>query len=215
MINHWWWIAALGGGYQPCMTAPLDLKTPLMREILANSMWPCWHAHCDPLRAKSKRADDMQPNLSTKEGAMSDERNKSGFFMSEEACEGRVLVVDDEPDIRKVVRMTLQKAGYEVLEAENGEKAIEVINSGENRLLLDVVICDIRMPKINGAEAIAYFRSNYPRVPLIVLTGFPDTDMATSFLRQGVVDYLVKPVEGEKLRSAVARAMEQRELARL
>ena len=140
---------------------------------------------------------------------------KSGFFVGGEACEGRVLVVDDEPDIRKVVKMTLEKSGYEVLEAENGEKAIEVINSGENRLLLDVVICDIRMPKINGAEAVSYFRSNYPRVPLIVLTGFPDADMATSFLRQGVVDYLLKPVEGEKLRSAVARAIEQRELARL
>jgi two-component system chemotaxis response regulator CheY len=151
--------------------------------------------------------------LSTKEGAM--DEFKSGFFIGGEACEGRVLVVDDEPDIRKVVKMTLQKAGYEVLEAENGAKAIEVINSGENRLLLDVVICDIRMPKINGAEAIAYFRSHYPRVPLIVLTGFPDADMAISFLRQGVVDYLVKPVEGEKLRSAVARAIEQRELARL
>jgi two-component system, chemotaxis family, chemotaxis protein CheY len=140
---------------------------------------------------------------------------KSGFFIGGEPCEGRVLVVDDEPDIRKVVKMTLQKAGYEVLEAENGEKAIEVINFGENLLLLDVVICDIRMPKINGVEAIAYFRANYPRVPLIVLTGFPDTDMATAFLRQGVVDYLVKPVEGEKLRSAVARAIEQRELAKL
>jgi two-component system chemotaxis response regulator CheY len=109
----------------------------------------------------------------------------------------------------------LQKAGYDVLEAENGEKAIEVINSGENRLLLDVIICDIRMPKLNGIEAIAYFRQNYPRVPLIVLTGFPDTDMATSLLRQGVVDYLVKPVEGEKLKASVARAMEQRELAHL
>lgn len=139
----------------------------------------------------------------------------SGFFMGSSATNGRVLVVDDEPDIRKVVRMSLQKAGYEVIEAENGEKAIEAINQGENRLLLDVVICDIRMPKINGVEAIAYFRANYPRVPLIVLTGFPDTDMATSLLRQGVVDYLVKPVEGEKLREAVARAMEQRELARL
>jgi two-component system chemotaxis response regulator CheY len=50
---------------------------------------------------------------------------------------------------------------------------------------------------------------------LIVLTGFPDTDMATSFLRQGVVDYLVKPVEGEKLKDAVRRAMEERELAKL
>ena len=140
---------------------------------------------------------------------------KSGFFVGGESTNGQVLIVDDEPDIRKVVRMTLQKAGYDVLEAENGEKAIEVINSGENRLLLDVIICDIRMPKVNGIEAIAYFRQNYPRVPLIVLTGFPDTDMATSLLRQGVVDYLVKPVEGEKLKASVARAMEQRELAHL
>jgi two-component system chemotaxis response regulator CheY len=139
----------------------------------------------------------------------------SGFFMGDGATNGRVLVVDDEADIRKVVRMTLQKAGYDVLEAENGEKAIETINAGENRLLLDILICDIRMPKINGVEAIAYFRANYPRVPVIVLTGFPDADMATSMLRQGVVDYLVKPVEGEKLRESVARAMEQRELAHL
>jgi DNA-binding NtrC family response regulator len=143
------------------------------------------------------------------------EQFTSGFFMPDHATNGRVLVVDDEADIRKVVRMTLQKAGYDVLEAENGEKAIETINYGENRLLLDVIVCDIRMPKINGVEAIAYFRTNYPRVPVIVLTGFPDTDMATSMLRQGVVDYLVKPVEGEKLREAVARAMEQRELAHL
>ena len=140
---------------------------------------------------------------------------KSGFFVGGESCNGRVLVVDDEPDIRKVVRMTLQKAGYDVLEAENGEKAIETINYGENRLLLDVIICDIRMPKINGVEAIAYFQQEWPRVPIIVLTGFPDTDMATSFLRGGVIDYLVKPVEGEKLKAAVGRAMEQRELARL
>ncbi|MGQ0695279.1 MAG: response regulator [Nitrospiraceae bacterium] len=140
---------------------------------------------------------------------------KSGFFIGDTSCNGRVLIVDDEPDIRKVVRLTLQKAGYDVIEAENGEKAIEAINTGENRLLLDVIVCDIRMPKVNGIEAIAYFRQNYPRVPLIVLTGFPDTDMATSLLRQGVVDYLVKPVEGEKLKASVARAMEQRELARL
>jgi two-component system chemotaxis response regulator CheY len=140
---------------------------------------------------------------------------KSGFFTGSEACNGRVLVVDDEPDIRTVVRLSLQKADYEVLVAENGEKAIETINDGENRLLLDVVICDIHMPKINGIEAIAYFRANYPRVPLIVLTGFPDTEMAASLFRQGVVDYLVKPVEIETLRASVASAMDQRELAHL
>ena len=140
---------------------------------------------------------------------------KSDLWFGALTGNGRVLVVDDEPSVRTVVRLILEKAGYEVLEAENGEAAIKALTTGENRLVLDVVICDIRMPKINGAEAVAYFRANYPRVPMIVLTGFPDTDMATSFLRQGVVDYLVKPVEGEKLRAAVARAMDQRELARL
>ncbi len=139
----------------------------------------------------------------------------SDFLFGAKTGNGRVLIVDDEADIRKVVRMTLQKAGYDVLEAEDGEKAIEVINTGENRLMLDVIICDIRMPKINGVEAIAYFRKEYPRVPLIVLTGFPDTEMATSFLRDGVVDYLVKPVEGEKLKASVVKAMDQREISRL
>ncbi len=123
---------------------------------------------------------------------------------------GRILIVDDEPDVRKVVRMSLEKAGYDVLEAEDGEKAIATLSEGENNLLLDVIISDIRMPKINGVEAIKYFQQEYPGKQVIVLTGFPDMDMATSFIKKGIVDYLVKPVEAEKLRASVAKAMEQR-----
>jgi len=123
---------------------------------------------------------------------------------------GAVLVVDDEESIRKISRLTLTKAGYEVIEAENGEKAIEVLNSGENPLTVDVILCDIRMPKINGVEAIHYFRTQYPSVQIIVQTGFPDINLATSLMKQGIVDYLVKPVEKEKLLAAVARAVEQR-----
>jgi len=136
----------------------------------------------------------------------------SDFLFGAESGNGRVLVVDDEADVRKLVRLSLTKAGYNVLEAEDGEKAIQTLNTGDNRLMLDLIICDIRMPKINGVEAIAYFRKEYPRVPVIVLTGFPDTEMAMALIRQGVADYLVKPVEGEKLRSSVARAMELRQL---
>lgn len=127
---------------------------------------------------------------------------------------GRVLVVDDEPSVRTIVRMILEKAGYDVLEAENGETAIEVLNSGENRLVLDVVICDIRMPKINGVQAIEYFQREYPHVPVIVLTAYPETKMAVSFLRSGVADYLIKPVDAQKLRDTVAKAMERRQMAR-
>ena len=127
---------------------------------------------------------------------------------------GRVLVVDDEPSVRTIVRMILEKSGYDVLEAENGETAIEAFNTGENRLVLDVVICDIRMPKINGIQAIEYFQREYPHVPLIVLTAYPETKMAVSFIRNGVSDYLIKPVDAQKLRDAVEKAMERRHVAR-
>jgi DNA-binding NtrC family response regulator len=138
---------------------------------------------------------------------------KSDLLFGALTGNGRVLVVDDERDVRTVVRLILEKAGYDVLEAENGEKAIEAINTGENRLVLDTVICDIRMPKINGVQAIDYFQREYPHVPLIVLTAYPNTNMAVSFMRKGVADYLVKPIEPEKLKAAVARAMERRQVA--
>jgi len=119
--------------------------------------------------------------------------------------------MDDEADIRKVVRLTLEKAGYEVMEAEDGEKGIQEIQRDENRILMDAIICDIRMPKINGVEAIQYFQTQYPRVPLIVMTGHPDLQMATSFLQNGVSDYLVKPVDSEKLCAAVAKAVDSKD----
>jgi two-component system, chemotaxis family, chemotaxis protein CheY len=133
-----------------------------------------------------------------------------GLHTKDTPGKGRVMVIDDEENIRKLVRMTLAKAGYDVVEAENGEDAVRVIRDSDNQLMVDVITCDIRMPKVNGIEAIAYFRQQFPSIPIIVITGFPETDMAVSLLKQGVVDYVPKPVDGEKLLSVVAKAMEQR-----
>jgi two-component system chemotaxis response regulator CheY len=135
-----------------------------------------------------------------------------GLHEKEDGTLGRVLVVDDEENIRKIARLMLTKAGYEVVEAEDGGKAVEVLNQADNPLRVDVILCDIRMPKVNGMEAIAYFRSQYPSIPIIVQTGFPDLQLATSFLKDGVCDYLVKPVEKDKLLGSVAKAMEQRRM---
>ncbi len=137
-------------------------------------------------------------------------KSKSAAMFSGRESEGLVRVVDDEPDVRKVVRMTLEKAGYDVLEAEDGEKAIEAIKKGEHSLLLSLIITDIRMPIMNGIDVMNYYRKEWPTVPLMVLTGFPDLDMAIAMLQHGVVDYLVKPVEAEKLRASVAQALDQR-----
>ncbi len=123
---------------------------------------------------------------------------------------GRVLVVEDEDNVRKVIRMTLTRAGYDVFEAADGGKAIEVLRSDDNPLMVDVITCDIRMPKVNGVEAITYFREQFPSIPVVVLTGYPDTGLAVSLLKKGVADYVTKPVEGETLLAVVAKAMERR-----
>ena len=126
---------------------------------------------------------------------------------------GRVMVVDDEADVRTVARMCLEQAGYQVIEAENGEDAIKQIKEGDNPLVLDVIITDINMPKVNGLEAIQFFQQAWPHVPLIVMTGYPNLESATELMKSGLVDYLVKPVDKEKLLAAVEKAMSQRELS--
>ncbi|MCI0529949.1 MAG: response regulator, partial [Nitrospira sp.] len=118
-----------------------------------------------------------------------------------------------EADVRKAVNVALTKSGYEVIEAEDGKQAINVLNSGDNPLEVDVIVCDIRMPNIGGMEAIKYLRTQYPSRPIIALTGFPDVQLATSLLKQGVIDYLVKPVEREKLAATVAEAIKKRDQA--
>jgi two-component system chemotaxis response regulator CheY len=125
---------------------------------------------------------------------------------------GGVLVIDDEPDIRRCIRFILEKAGYYVVEAEDGEQAIRVINEGEHPMVIDVIITDIRMPKLNGLDAIEYFQREYPHVPVIVATGFPELDLAVQLMKQGVSEYLVQPVEREKLLNAVTDAFARRRI---
>lgn len=125
---------------------------------------------------------------------------------------GRVLLVDDEADIRKSLRLILAKAGYDVVEAEDGEKGVAAIQKSDgDALLVDVIICDLCMPKMNGMEAIAYFRSQFPSVPVIVLTGTPDLLNAERLkMEQGVMEYLVKPVQPKQLMAAVQKAALQK-----
>jgi two-component system chemotaxis response regulator CheY len=122
---------------------------------------------------------------------------------------GRVLVIDDEENVRKTVRLTLNKAGYDVVEAEDGEKGIKAIKSGDNPLMVNAIICDIHMPNINGKQAISYFRSQFPSVPVIVLTGQADVHDSSSLFKQGVVDYLIKPVQANNLIEAVSKATQE------
>ena len=118
---------------------------------------------------------------------------------------GKVLIIDDESDVREVLKFHLSDSNYQVIEAENGQEGIELLKSGDNLTNVGVILCDIRMPKVNGIECIQYIRQEAPGIPIVVVTGFPDTQMAVNLMNEGVKEYLVKPVEKEKLEATVEK----------
>ena len=115
----------------------------------------------------------------------------------------KILVVDDEVDVREVIKLQLEQNGLHVLEAVDGQNAIDILMSGDNLVNVGVILCDIRMPKVNGVECIQFLREQAPGIPIVVVTGYPDTELATDLMKKGVKDYLVKPVEKEKLLAVV------------
>jgi DNA-binding NtrC family response regulator len=123
--------------------------------------------------------------------------------------EGRVLVIDDEADVRKSVKLILSKAGYDVIEAEDGEAGVQTVKSGDNPLALNAIICDLNMPKMSGMDAIPYFREQFPSCPVIVLTGAGTVDRASTLFKQGVMEFLTKPIDKDKLLGAVKKAMSE------
>ena len=118
---------------------------------------------------------------------------------------GKILIVDDEREVREVIRIHLDVNGYNILEAENGEDAINILRSEDNMVNVGLILCDIRMPKVNGIECIDFLRQEAPSIPIVVVTGYPDTEMATQLMKKGVKDYLVKPVERKKLLETVEK----------
>lgn len=112
---------------------------------------------------------------------------------------GKIMVVDDEQNIRDVIKLQLGMAGFHILEAENGEQAIKLMRQDDNFISVGLILCDIRMPKVNGIEVVDYLKQEAPGIPIVVITGYPDTELAVSLLKKGVKDYLVKPIEKEKL----------------
>ena len=114
-----------------------------------------------------------------------------------------ILIVDDEKDVRETLKLALESGGYKTLEAGDGEEAIKVLREGDNMVNVPIILCDIRMPKVNGIECIDFLRKEAPGVNIVVVTGYPDPKMATDLKAKGIKDYLVKPVERQKLLETV------------
>ena len=116
---------------------------------------------------------------------------------------GQVLVVDDDPAVRETLHEILKVLGYDASTAASGEQAI----ADMARVRPDLVLLDLMMPGISGLEALTHFRQHHRTVPVIVITGNTDPEIAREARAGGAVDVLGKPLDFTALRGVVAWAM--------
>src|SRR5512147_707245 len=121
---------------------------------------------------------------------------------------GRVLVVDDQKNMRATTAILLRQAGYQVAEAEDGATAIQKLGSES----FDVVLTDLRMGAVDGMEVLRGALESAPSTQVIVMTAFGTIESAVEAMRRGAYDYLTKPFKGEELLLRVEKALEKRRL---
>ncbi len=122
----------------------------------------------------------------------------------------KVLVVEDDEMIRSLFEDTLVSLGYQVTTASTGARALDLIQGQ----LFDTVLCDIRMPEMDGLEILRQIKRHDPSVEVVMVTGYPAVQTAVEALKLGAYDYLAKPVRLEELQHVMARLTERRLLRR-
>jgi class 3 adenylate cyclase len=111
-----------------------------------------------------------------------------------------LMVVDDEEGVRRSLKRVLEKDGYEVILAQNGEEALSILRSVTN---VDIVISDYRMPGIDGIETLVAIGRSNPDIARIMLTGYATMASAIKAVNEGIDGFLTKPFENEELKAKV------------
>ncbi len=117
----------------------------------------------------------------------------------------RVLIVDDEPSVRQVLRTALEGWGYEVEEAASGEEALSRLAARR----YDLLLLDLRLTGMDGVGVMQRVRLSRPDLPIIILTGYATLESAIAAVRCGAADYLLKPVSIREIARAVERALQR------
>jgi DNA-binding response OmpR family regulator len=127
-----------------------------------------------------------------------------------------ILVIDDEPHLRRSLMLILQRAGYQVTIAGSASEARHYLQAGP----YDLIFLDLKMPEVDGLTFLAEIRTRYPDLPVLILTAHATLESAMEAVRQGARDYLLKPIRPEAILARVAQVLEaqarprrQREIA--
>jgi DNA-binding NtrC family response regulator len=120
----------------------------------------------------------------------------------------RILVVDDDASLRRIVEMQLEEAGYDVTTAADGRQALSVLDESAPAL----VITDLKMPGMSGLDLLRKLRTDYPELTAIIITAFGTVETAVEAMKAGAYDYITKPIDYEELVLVVNRALERQRL---
>ncbi len=122
----------------------------------------------------------------------------------------RILIIEDEAAIRRVLVkiLTEENKGYEVFEAEDGLSGMEIIKKED----FDLILCDIKMPKMDGVEVLEAVKKIKPEIPIVMISGHGDLDTAVNTMRLGAFDYISKPPDLNRLLNTVRIALDTQEL---
>lgn len=121
---------------------------------------------------------------------------------------GKILFVDDEESILDIVSEYFQQKKYEVLTAKSGIEATKILQKEK----IDCCFTDINMPEMNGLELAEHIKMNDNTIPVVIMTAYPSVDNTIRTIKNGVVDYLIKPVELNKIENCLNRVLQERQL---
>ena len=119
-----------------------------------------------------------------------------------------ILVVDDDPGHRAMLRTILGGWGYGVAEAADGKEGVEKVGDR----CFDLVLMDVRMVRLSGLEALPEIKKFNPAIPVIIMTAYSSVETAVDALKKGAYDYLTKPLDFDELRLVIERAIDHSRL---
>ncbi len=120
----------------------------------------------------------------------------------------KILIVDDELNMRLVLQAMLKKEGYAVTTASNGMEALKILKVDQ----MDIVVTDLKMPKLDGMGLLGEIIRDYPSIPVIIITAHGTIATAVDALKKGAFDYITKPFEQDELKQVIQKAVKTRRL---
>ena len=113
----------------------------------------------------------------------------------------RILALDDEPHMRRLLEISLRQAGYDPVVAENGREALTILREGH----IDIVVSDLHMPVMDGLKLLETMRSEHIDTPVIIVTAQGEISTAVQAMKLGASDYILRPFDLETLEIAISR----------